>query len=69
MLEKQVAWRNYTTLLKNPVFMFNMIKILFTGISGILPGIIYYFRTGKIDSIPIEIIRSYRKITKNRINT
>ena len=58
--------RNYKTLMRNPSFIFGGLMIAFKGIGGLRKGLGRFFKTGKIDSIFVELLVNYRMKTKKQ---
>jgi hypothetical protein len=52
-------------LIKNPHFYLGALRIIFKGGSGLISGLKRFIKTGKIDSIPVQVVREYRHRTKN----
>jgi len=62
-----VFFRNYYNYIKDPRFILGGISIIFRGRKGIFKGFGRFFRTRKIDSIFVEILKEYRRKTKNEL--
>lgn len=61
MLENQVFWWNYRTLLRNPSFILGSALIFLLGLPGLPRGLRRLISTGKLDSVFVEMLRHYRK--------
>jgi anaerobic magnesium-protoporphyrin IX monomethyl ester cyclase len=60
-------WKNYLTMMKNPAFIMGGIKIFLKGMRGFPKGLKRVIKTGKLDSLFVEILKSYRNRLKEEI--
>jgi radical SAM superfamily enzyme YgiQ (UPF0313 family) len=67
-LHNKVIWRNYRTMLRRPKFIVGGISIFVGGVSGLPNGFLRFSKTGKIDSILVEVLRKYRERMKNKLS-
>ncbi len=59
-LHNKVIWKNYMTMMRRPRFLLGSASIILKGFQGLPEGIKRFAKTGKIDSIFLEILHAYR---------
>jgi anaerobic magnesium-protoporphyrin IX monomethyl ester cyclase len=65
MLQDRVRGGNFKTLFRNPGFILGGFRILFSGFPGLFTGLKRFFKTRDLDNVFYEILREYRRKTKN----
>jgi radical SAM superfamily enzyme YgiQ (UPF0313 family) len=66
-LHNKVFSRNYVHIPLTPSFLVGMLSVLKNGMSGVPKGFKRFLKTGKLDSIPVEVVRAYRNNMRYRL--
>lgn len=64
MLHNKVVFKNYLTMLEDTKFLLGGLSIVAKGKLGFIKGIKRFVKTGKIDSIFVEVLATYRNKLK-----